>query len=157
MLEKKKPDDEASKQSDEEEKPTMNQPAKKYNKNNQQQNKRYSKTSTAQQTLKQSNDFNLNSIQCLREAQVPLIQYKNNSNILPGEKIFNIYLNYMNNSNFSFEILANSNQATDSDVSADSSSSSKFYIEKCFAKVRIAAIGVLLTAFQVVTLILDKY
>jgi hypothetical protein len=42
-----------------------------------------------------------------------------------------------------------SNQITDSDVSADSSASSKFHIEKCFAKVRIAAVGVLLTAFQV--------
>jgi hypothetical protein len=97
----------------------------KKNKNN---NKRSTKTnssktsSSSNQVQKGSIDFNLNSLQCLRETQVPLIQYKNN---------------------------LNENQISDSDFSADSNSSSSFFIEKCNAKVRISAIGVLLTAFQV--------
>ena len=44
---------------------------------------------------------------------------------------------------------------SDSEMSADSafvSTTSSFYIEKCNAKVRIASIGVLLTAFQVIKL-----
>ena len=71
-----------------------------------------------------------NSIQCLREANVPLIQYKNTFN---SNEIRNA-------------------TPSDSEMSADSafaSTTSSFYIEKCNAKVRIASIGVLLTAFQV--------
>ncbi len=66
-----------------------------------------------------------NSVQCLREVHVPLVQYEKEGGEL-GQ------------------------QTSDSDVSDSGSNMSNMYLAKCTAKVRIAAFGVLLTAFQVI-------
>ncbi|CAF0791844.1 unnamed protein product [Brachionus calyciflorus] len=103
---------------------------KKTNNNNGEKgkNSKFGRNNSGKQLHNQSIDSNLfeknienNSVQCLREAQVPLVHYKSVLN----------------------------NFGTDSDVSTDSSlSSSSFNIGKSSAKVRVAAFGALLTIFQ---------
>ena len=58
--------------SDEEEKP-LNNSTKKFNNN---KNKLFTKTNSKSNQQLKVNEYNLNSVQCLREVQVPLIQYK---------------------------------------------------------------------------------
>ncbi len=69
-----------------------------------------------------------NSVQCLREVHVPLVQYEREGG---GDS----------------ELVAQ--QTSDSEVSDSGTNGSNMLVAKCTAKVRIAAFGVLLTAFQV--------